>query len=322
MTTAENKKGPWDNAPDWMTLTGEQAFRLYGDSYLAALKPRRYSALRWHSRRPFLMLGGGLIGLIVAGFFAEPVVAIGALLAGLGIGAVIPSIIATRGTADVRSALQNCVAAALQLKPDTSPDRPMAAQRAIDARLVPGFDRSQYSACYSGDCDGIEFEICRAHLEKEETTSSMVNGRMRTRTEWVTVFDGIMLNFALRRQLDTPIRLRGDRLLGTFFESDDRINYVHPDFNDRFTVYCHDPLVAKYIIHPVMVETLIGLDQEFDGNKLIGDFAGQRFTGMLSEFRPFGYGDINPDHDIKAMDALIAEWQRLRHLMHSISEPE
>ncbi len=322
MTIIEKRNNLRESAQNWLNVTGAQAHREYGEIFLGPLKQQRASALNWKNRRPFLMLGGGLMGIIIAVFFAEPIIAIGALLAGIGIGAVIPSLIASHRAADVRSALQDCVAAALNLKNDTSHDVPTAAQRAYDAKLVPGFDRAKYSFRYFGTCDDIDFEICRAYLEEEQTTTMFVNGRMETDTKWVTVFNGLMFSFALRRQLEAPIRLRRDRLLGTFFDGDDRINYVHPEFNDRFTVYCKDPMAAKYIIHPVMVETLIAIDQEFDGNKLIGDFAAQRFTGTLANFSPFDKADIDPDHDVKSMDGILAEWLALRNLMHRISEPE
>jgi Protein of unknown function (DUF3137) len=323
MDTATHKKGPWDSAPDLTTLTGAEVHRLYRDEQLDGLQAKRAGALQWRGRRPLLMIAGGLLGLGIASFYPDLIVALIAAIIGAALGAWVPSLIAQSSRGETHQALAACIASALKLSAESSQQTPPVVERANNLNLLPSYDRSNFSSAYQGAFEGIEFDICRAHLEREETNTSVSSdGKVTTRTEWVTAFNGIILNFDLQRKFEAPIRLRRNRLLGKLFDRDNRINYVHPDFNDRFTVYCDDPMTAKYIIHPNMVETLISLDQEFSEEGFFGDFINGSMLAIIPEFTPFDYADIDPATDIACLDAFLLDWRKIHHFINSISEKD
>jgi hypothetical protein len=317
----ERKPGPWDIGKNWQNMIGADVYRLFGSAYLDGLQSGRSKLVAWRERSAFLAVGGAIAGMVVGSFLLNEIAMLATAAIGGVIGFFIPFIITSAGKSEIVTALQNSVAKALDIEADHFDQRPSAAEHASDIDLLPSYDRGGFTDAWRGNCEGIPFEMCHALLERESQRIEITNGRSVTRTEWKTVFEGVILSFPISKKFDSTIQLRQAGFLGKIFQGSDHVNYIHPDFNDKFSVYCHDPMSAQLIIHPVMVEKLIALHQEFDGLGFWGVFANQRIVALISGFNPFQHGDIDPAQDIVSLDRIILDWRKIHNFIHSVSEP-
>lgn len=58
-------------------------------------------------------------------------------------------------------------------------------------------------------------------------------------------------------------------------------NMVDPAFEDRFDVYTNDQVEARYLVHPLVIENLVTLSNEYEGQKITAAFFDQSFLILI-----------------------------------------
>jgi hypothetical protein len=139
--------------------------------------------------------------------------------------------------------------------------------------LVPSFDRSDFEDRWFGQLEGHDFSLYEAHLE--ERRGSGKNQR------WVTVFRGVIIRMEFGRQFHSTTLLQragahrkwlglGGAKENVSFDGHrlDRVDQVHPDFAEVFSLFSDDQVEARVLVHPSYVEHLLKLESAFGAKEL------------------------------------------------------
>ncbi|MEM1390377.1 MAG: DUF3137 domain-containing protein, partial [Pseudomonadota bacterium] len=129
--------------------------------------------------------------------------------------------------------------------------------------LVPGWDRAKFEDRITGVRRGVQFEFFEAHLEDKRTTT---DSKGRTRTRWVTVFNGQCLRFKFHKDfLGETLVTRDSGIFNVFGRGGDfeRVKLESPQFESAFEVYSTDQVEARYILTPDLMQRLVELEKTF-----------------------------------------------------------
>lgn len=145
---------------------------------------------------------------------------------------------------------------------------PPALPRLKELRLLPGYARSSFEDLFSGAYKDSRFDLYEAHLEQRHTDSK---GRVR----YTTVFRGQLIRMRFPRKFLGVTIVRRDAGVFNMFGGGEaggrkleRVRLVDPKFEKAFEVWGTDQVEARYLLDPVMMERLIGLEQGLHGKKL------------------------------------------------------
>lgn len=132
------------------------------------------------------------------------------------------------------------------------------------AGLVPHHDRKTLEDRIGGEHQGIAFDMIEAKLEQRRTTT---DSKGRTRTYYVTVFNGLLIDAASPRAFQGRTLVTYDsgkigNLLGGLFRKDERVTLESPEFEREFEVYATDQVEARVLLTPTMMERLTRLKAE------------------------------------------------------------
>lgn len=179
------------------------------------------------------------------------------------------------------------------------------------AGLVPDWDRSDFEDRLTGDRNGVDFEFFEAHLEERRRTT---DSRGRTRTRWVTVFQGQCLRFRFHKNFHgKTLVLRDAGILNRFLgrRGMDRIALESKQFEDAFEVFGTDQVEARYLLTPDLMQRLIELEKVFRGGKLRCSFQNNELLIALEGGDLFEPGSMftpldNPDRVRELLDDFAA----------------
>lgn len=136
-----------------------------------------------------------------------------------------------------------------------------------------GYDRYEGEDLVSGFYKGVEVAFSELHTQyKTQSTDS----KGRTTTCWHTIFDGVFFvadfhkDFKYRTFVlpDSAENLFG-QLIGNFlqkcnlFQPGKLVRMENVEFEKAFAVYADDPIEARYVITPGMMERLLNLRRRF-----------------------------------------------------------
>ena len=189
--------------------------------------------------------------------------------------------------------------------------------------LVPGWDRANFEDRSTGVRRGVEFEFFEAHLEDKRTTT---DSKGRTRTRWVTVFNGQCLRFKFHKDfLGETLVTRDSGIFNIFGRGGDfeRVKLESPQFERAFEVYSTDQVEARYILTPDLMQRLIQLEKTFRGAGLRCAFVGGELLVALEGGDLFEPGSMftpldNPDRVRELLDDFAA----IFNLIDSFANPE
>jgi hypothetical protein len=222
--------------------------------------------------RPVLLKGGLVIAtgiaIAISGFLADDVetfgqlsVAGGILLVMFGLAWVAKPLRKARESGS--GALIQGVCGFLKLRYSHAVgDFPFA--RFGGAGVIPQHDRKTLEDRIGGEHDGVAFELIEAKLEQRRTTT---DGKGRTRTYYVTVFNGLLIDAASPRSFQGRTLVTADsgkigNLLGGLFRKDERVTLESPEFEKHFEVYATDQVEARVLLTTTMMERLVALKDE------------------------------------------------------------
>lgn len=189
--------------------------------------------------------------------------------------------------------------------------------------LVPGWDRSDYEDRITGVRRGVEFEFFEAHLEDKRTTT---DGKGRTRTTWVTVFNGQCLRFRFHKEfLGRTLVTRDAGVFNRFGgrKEMDRVRLESPRFEKAFEVYSTDQVEARYLLTPDLMQRLVDLEKTFRGGGLRCAFVGGEMLLVVEGGDLFEPGSMftpldNPDRIRELLDDFAA----IFNLIDSFADPD
>ena len=118
------------------------------------------------------------------------------------------------------------------------------------AGLVPDWDRSSFEDRLTGERNGVDFEFFEARLEERRRTT---DSKGRTRTRWVTVFDGQCLRFRFHKTFQGRTTLLRDAGFFNRFNRRrgmERVRLESNVFEDAFEVYSTDQVEARFLLTP------------------------------------------------------------------------
>ena len=145
---------------------------------------------------------------------------------------------------------------------------PPALQRLKDLRLLPSYARSSFEDLFTGAHKGAQYQLYEAHLEQRHTDS-------KGRTYYSTVFRGQLIRMHFTRNFLGVTIVRRDAGVFNAFGGGmvdgkklERVRLEDPKFEQAFEVWGNDQVEARYLLHPVMMEHLLGLEAGLKGKKL------------------------------------------------------
>lgn len=151
---------------------------------------------------------------------------------------------------------------------------PPALERLKQLKLLPSYSKSGFEDLFSGAHKGAHFELYEGHLHQRTADSK---GRAR----YTTVFRGQLIRMRFPRDFLGVTIVRRDMGVFNVFgggESNgrklERVRLVDSRFEKAFEVWGTDQVEARYLLHPVMIERLIGLESGLHGRRIRCAFEG------------------------------------------------
>lgn len=232
---------------------------------------------------------------IAAGVVAWTGEAGAALFAGAAAGAI-GYVIAYQPLASFGLALkqQYCgaIAGAIGVNFTISGFEPPAFERYRRLSLAPSFTRSRFEDQFHGDYRGASFDLYEAHLEQRRSDH-------KGRTRYDTVFRGQLIRMHFPRDFLGVTIVRRDAGVFNVFgggnqngQKLERVRLVDPGFEKAFEVWGTDQVEARYLLHPVMMERLIGLEAALRGKRLRCAFEGGEMLVAVEGGNLFEPGDL------------------------------
>lgn len=262
------------------------------------------------------------IGLAALGWSFEPTAfVLFALAAGLGIWAYNP-----RGQAikETKEGINSALARALGLSFSSETGETPGFQRAKTFRMLPGYTRQSFEDLWSGELGDRAFTLHEAHLEQKRQSGK--------NSHYVTVFRGPIMTIAAGRRFNgvTLVERSGKhKRFGFFGEKEElkvggvqlaRVDMVHPQFEDEFTIYSSDGVEARYLVHPTYVEKLIALEGAFAGRKIRTLFAEGELTVVLETENMFESGNLDARRDRELVETCINQFMSMAELARALNE--
>jgi hypothetical protein len=182
-------------------------------------------------------------------------------------------------------------------------------------KLIPSCDRSTFEDWFSGTHDGASFDLYEAHLERESKDD-------KGRSSYSTVFRGQIIRLAFPRKfLGRTIVRRDAGILNAFGggEGLKRVGLEDPKFEKVFEVYGTDQVEARYLVHPVLMERLLDLEQSFKGEKIRCAFEWGEMLIAVEGGNLFEPGDLfKPLPDPARARRIVDEIGKVMNVMDSV----
>ncbi|MEO0467072.1 MAG: DUF3137 domain-containing protein [Pseudomonadota bacterium] len=257
-------------------------FQKFGRLYQTDLRPEllrregeRVQAAKTARNSIIGGVGVGGIGAAI-GFlgFQIPQLAVLALIAGAAI-AGIGSSPMRKLAGDAKAILVKPVASGFGLSFMDKPGSVPSIQDHRRVGLLPSWDRSSFEDLLTGERSGVNFEFFEARLKQRRTTTS--NGR--TRTKYVTVFDGQLIRFDFHKRFFGETLVTRDAGFFNRFggrKGMDRARLEDPTFEKAFEVYTTDQVESRFLLTPDMMQSLVDLETTFHGKALRCAFSGEQ----------------------------------------------
>ena len=129
------------------------------------------------------------------------------------------------------------------------------------SKIVPHHHKYKTEDHFKGTFKGVDLEFSEIELKQRR--------RSNKRTRYVTVFKGVAVLLKMQKKKfhgHTILERNAGKISEWFKERSKglkRANLVDPEFEKIFDVYTNDQVEARYLIDPIMIESLKELDEEF-----------------------------------------------------------
>lgn len=267
-------------------------------------------------------IGGGIAALIgVAGLFlaGEPGALIAAGLAGVGIAGFMGAPLRKIGK-EAKTLMVLPVAQEFGLNYIEAPGYQGSIDEFRQAKLVPGWDRESFEDQLTGNRNGVDFEFFEAHLEERRRTT---DSQGRTRTKWVTVFQGQCLRFDFHKDFYGRTLVARDAGIFNRFGGGKGMEVAKledPVFEKAFSVYTTDQVESRYLLTPDLMQRLVELEQAFHGGRLRCAFTGGEVLIAIEGGDLFEPGSLfTPLDNPERIRELLNDFAAVFHIIDAIS---
>ncbi|MFC7290825.1 DUF3137 domain-containing protein [Hirschia litorea] len=303
---------------------------VYRDEILPTLQAREGDRLAAAEKAKNFTVIAAAVGLIIAlgGIFLtkSPFFAFLGVIAGFGIHTYGRS-----GLNDIKREAKLLIvetaAQGFDLEYDPEPQRPLVLSRFSNLGLIPSWDREKFEDQLLGKRGTTDFEFFEAHLESRRTTT---DSKGRSRTEWVTVFQGQCLVVNFHKPFNGQTKVYRDLGLFNFFtkmgnsfssKKLERVRLEDPKFEKAFEVFSDDQVESRFLLTPDFMERLLELERIFEGGKLRCAFSGGELFVCVEGGDLFEPGSMftpldNPDR----MRDLMQDFLAVFKLIDSVSD--
>jgi len=271
----------------------------------------------------WLGVGIGLVGIVVGLFLARvPFVTIGGIMAGLGTYGFMRRDLAQIGReAKTLMVLPVAERLGLSFTENCGPQDLVHDMRS--AKLLPNWDRSNFEDKLTGVRNGVDFEFFEAHLEQRRRRT---DSRGRTRTEWVSVFDGQCLRFDFHKTFyGTTLVLRDAGLFNRLggVSGTKRARLEDPVFEKAFEVHTTDQVESRFLLTPDVMQELVDLETAFHGGKIRCAFTGGQVLIAVEGADLFEPGSLfTPLDNPERIRDLLADFSAVFQLIDALSKAE
>lgn len=186
------------------------------------------------------------------------------------------------------------------------------------AGLIPSHDRKSLEDRIVGEHQGVAFDMIEAKLEQRRTTT---DSKGRTRTYYVTVFNGLLIDTASPRPFKGRTLVTYDsgkigNLLGGLFRKDERVTLESTDFERDFEVYATDQVEARVLLTPTMMERMVALKAELGTGPRLAFANGRVLMAIPRKGNQFEAGGVfssltDPEHIRETVGELCAVFRIL-----------
>lgn len=120
-------------------------------------------------------------------------------------------------------------------------------------------DRYHTEDLIEGEINGTAFRFAEVHAEERRTST---DSKGRTRTYWVDIFRGFLFIADFGRPFRGATTVYRNSWIKLRFGTQ-RVKLESPEFEKRFDVYGDDPVEARYLLTPLLMERIVSLDRRF-----------------------------------------------------------
>ena len=196
----------------------------------------------------------------------------------------------------------------------------MSASKMRPSKIFPSFDRYRSEDYFVGTYKSVDIEFSEIHLEKESRDSD------GDRT-YTTVFKGlaILLDMQSKKFYGHTFIDRDKGKITEWFKEKSsqmkRANLVDPEFEEIFDVYTNDQVEARYLIDPVMMERLKGLQDQYEGETMTAAFYDSKMLVLIkSRYNYFEPADLEiPASDPRSILQMKKEIGEILSLIDRLS---
>lgn len=187
------------------------------------------------------------------------------------------------------------------------------------SKILPRHDRYKSEDHFSGTYKGVDIEFSEIDFQQRR--------RSKNRTRYVSVFKGlaILLDMKSKKFYGHTLLDKDRSKISEWFKEKSnklkRANLVDPEFEKMFDVYTNDQVEARYLIDPVMMERLKGLQEEYQGQSMTAAFYDSKMLVLIqSKYNYFEPADLEiPATDPRSILSMKNEIGEILSLIDRLS---
>ncbi len=183
--------------------------------------------------------------------------------------------------------------------------------------LPPRIDRMRFEDFIDGDIQGTNVTLCEAKLERKVKTDK---GH-----RWDVVFQGSLMALDFHREfLGTTLVLRDAGFFNAKKKGNmKRIGLGEPRFEKIFEAYGTDQVEGRYLLTPIFMETLTGLEDSVDGKRIRFAFANNKLLIAVEHGNRFEFKNLRQSvTDPKRVQMVIDELEAVLSIIIAVSQPK
>ncbi len=198
-------------------------------------------------------------------------------------------------------------------------DGEIALHKIQPSKIVPRHDKCETEDYFTGQYKGVNVEFSEVDFKQKR--------RSKNRTRYVSVFKGlaILLDMNSKRFYGHTMIDKDRSKISEWFKEQTgglkRANLVDPEFEKIFDVYTSDQVEARYLIDPLMIERLKGLQDEYHGEGITAAFYENKMLVLIqSKHNYFEPADLTvPAADPDSILAMKREVGEILSLIDRLS---
>ncbi len=187
------------------------------------------------------------------------------------------------------------------------------------SKILPNHQKYETEDYFKVAYKGVDIEFSEVDFKQRR--------RSKNRTYYVSVYKGlaILLDMKTKKFYGHTLLERDKSKLKEWFKEKSsklkRANLVDPEFEKIFDVYTNDQVEARYLIDPVMMERIKGLQEEYDGETMTAAFYDSKMLVLIkSKHNYFEPADLEiPATDPRSILSMKKEIEQVLSLIDRLS---